>query len=84
MFPLVNLHGGEHSEDADDDVQHDPEQHLGELGLREELQTKLDDEDELTEADHDEDPTLGPHPLAFGVRDIGIILSGGGAGNQTK
>ena len=65
MFPLVNLHGGEHSEDADDDVQHDPEQHLGELGLREELQTKLDDEDELTEAHHDEDPALGTNSLTL-------------------
>ena len=84
MTPLVNFHGGKDSSHTDNNVQQDPENHLGDLGLGEEFEAKLDDEDELTEADHDEDPALGSHPLALGVRDIGVILSGGGAGNQTK
>ena len=52
--------------------------------MRKELEAKLDDEDELAEAHHDEDPALRPHPLALGVRDVGVVLPGGGRRDQPE
>jgi len=84
VSPFVNPHGDKHPGTADHDVEEDPDDHLGYLSLGEQLQAELEDEDELTEADHDEDPALCSNPLTLGVSHIGVVLSGSGGCDQTK
>ena len=52
--------------------------------MGEELQAKLQYQDELAEAHHDEDPTLGSNPLAFRIRDICVVLPSAGCRDQAK
>ena len=56
MSPLVDRHGDEDPDTANDDVKDDPDHHLGYLSVREQFQTELQHEYQFTEADHDEDP----------------------------
>jgi len=84
MSPFVDPHGNIYSSTADENVEDDPDDHLGDLGLREELQAELENEDKFAEADHDEDPALGPDTLALWVGDIGVVLTSGWAGDQTE
>ena len=43
------LHADKDSDNADTDDESQPDQHLRNLGLRENIQTKLQDKDKLTE-----------------------------------
>ena len=56
VSPLVNRHGDKDPATADEDVEDDPDDHLGYLSLREELQAELQYENQFTKADHDKDP----------------------------
>lgn len=52
--------------------------------MGEKLKAELEHKNELAEAHHDEDPTLGSNPLAFRIRDIGVVLPGAGGGDQAE
>jgi len=84
VSPFVNPHGDKHPGTTDHDVEEDPDDHLGYLSLGKQLQSELEDQDELAEADHDEDPALCSHPLALGIRHIGVVLPRGWGGYQAE
>ena len=70
------LHRDGHRDAGYDDVEQDPDDHLGDLRVREQVQPELDVEDELGEGDADEDPGLAAQPLALLVGDVGVVLPG--------
>ena len=84
VSPLVDAVRGRHARAAHQHDAHQPQPHLGELGVAEEVQPELEAEDELGEGDHEEDPALGAQPLAAGVRHVGVVLADGGRRDQPR
>ena len=79
---LIVLHAGNHAQKRNEQVDYDPQNHLGHLGLRKELTAKLDVHDELGDGDADKHPGLRSEAFAAFVSDVGVVLTCGRSGHE--
>ena len=74
ISPFVDLHRDDHAHDGRDEGQADPDDHHGELGVREEVEAELDVEDQLGQSDADKHPSLTSQSLATFVGHVSVVL----------
>ena len=79
----VIFHGGQHSQEGNEQIDNDPHDHHAHLSLGKELPSKLDIENKLRGGDADEDPSLRSESFAAFVSNVSVILARGGRGHQT-
>ena len=72
------------TDEGDDHLQQDPDEHVRHHRLLEQLAAELEADEGLRERDADVDPALGAHPLHTAVRHVQVVLSAEGWGYCTS